>query len=142
MQEPDWNGMLAEFLARDSTTPIRRDALRRILEIDPEREPTKHLLPVDEAGIKLELLRTLERYWEDHFPSLSGEPRDRYKPLHQVVVATVMMMDINGAREMEKLSLSPLYREPIISVFLKELNVMPCFIKKGKCPSAYLLIPQ
>jgi len=140
MQEPDWNGMLAEFLARDSTTPIRRDALRRILEIDPEQEPTKHLLPVDEAEIKLKLLRTLKRYWEDHFPSLTGESRDRYKPLHQVVIATVMMMDINTAREMASPSLTSLQRQYIISGFLKDLKVMPCFIKKGKCPSAYLLL--
>jgi len=76
MQEPDWNGMLAEFLGRDSTTPIRRDALRRTLEIEPEQEPTKHLLPVDEAEIKLKLLRTLKRYWEVHFPELTGQLGD------------------------------------------------------------------
>ncbi|KAK3366619.1 hypothetical protein B0T24DRAFT_708842 [Lasiosphaeria ovina] len=107
MQEPDWDGMLAEFPRRDSTTPIRRDALRRILEMDLEREPTGHLLP---------------RYWEDLFPTLTGEPHDQYKPLRQAVIATVMIMDINTVREMASPSLTSLQRQCIISGFLKDLT--------------------
>ncbi|KAK5652361.1 hypothetical protein OQA88_10553 [Cercophora sp. LCS_1] len=90
----------AEFLGRDSTTPIRRDALRRILEIDPEQEPTKRLLPVDEADIKLKLLRTLKCYWEVHFPELTGQPRDHYKPLHQVSLLKIGKVEYQYAERM------------------------------------------
>ncbi|KAK3306111.1 uncharacterized protein B0T15DRAFT_218547 [Chaetomium strumarium] len=128
MQEPDWHGMLAEFLQRDSTNPIRRDTLRRILEMDTEREPTGHLLPVDEAKEKLNFLRKLERYWEEHFPEFTGEPRDRYKPLGQLAIATVMMMDFNTFRGLA--NLPAIQRDWILGSWLKDLMVMPCFVKK------------
>jgi len=50
--EPALHGMLDKFLSSDSTTATQRDALRRFLEMNPEREPTDHLLPVDEAKKK------------------------------------------------------------------------------------------
>jgi hypothetical protein len=137
MQEPDWHGMLAEFLQRDSTTPIRRDALRRILEMVPEQEPTKHLLPVDEAEIKLKLLWKLKRYWEVHYPELTGEPRDRYKPLHPIVIATVMMIDVKMA---QNLMLPGMAGEYVMNGFLRDLKVMPCFIKRGNYPSQHLVL--
>jgi len=96
MEEPDWNGMLAEFLSRDSTTPISRDAVRRILEMDPERQPTGHLLPVDEATEKLEFLKELEIYWKDHFPSVTGQSPDQFKSLHPAVMEIMVLMDIYG----------------------------------------------
>jgi hypothetical protein len=140
MQEPDWHGMPAEFLQRDSTTPIRRDALRRILEMVPEQEPTKHLLPVDEAEIKLQLLWKLQRYWEVHYPELAGEPHDQYKPLHPIVIATVMMMDVKRAQNMMFPGLLVDNRQYIMNGFLRDLMVVPCFIKRGNYPSQHLVL--
>ncbi|KAK3323824.1 hypothetical protein B0T19DRAFT_463706 [Cercophora scortea] len=97
--------------------------------METKREPTGQFLPLDEVDKKLEYLERLERYWKDYFPSLTGEPRDRYKPFHQIVIATVMMMDINTLRELASVSLPRIQRQYIIRRFLQDLMVMPCFVK-------------
>ncbi|KAK0652832.1 hypothetical protein B0T16DRAFT_455178 [Cercophora newfieldiana] len=124
MAEPDFFGLLDRFLARESTTKMDRDALRRILTIVPPHEPTNHLLPVDEAKEKIKILLKLQRLWKSEFTSLTGMDEQFFKPLHPIIIATVMMMDIIILRGRIGKCFSSALRD-----FLRYLSVMPCFIK-------------
>jgi len=132
--------MLDKFLTRDSTSPAQRDAIRRMLEMVPEREPTSQLLPIDEAKEKLKCIKVLEFHWRKKFSTLSGQPDDEFQPLHQIIIATAMMMDINTFRDMMPRNLTSTARTDQFAIegALKDLMMMPCFIKKRKSPSERL----
>ena len=136
--KPDLHRTINSFLTSGSTSPAQRDAVRRMLEMVPEREPTSRLLPIDEAAEKLETIKVLEGYWEKHFSGLTGWPKNEFRSFHQVVVATAMMMDIDNFRNLMPRSLY-LKSNARTDQFAKEgairtLMVMPCFIKKRKSP--------
>ncbi|KAK0729445.1 hypothetical protein B0H67DRAFT_677495 [Lasiosphaeris hirsuta] len=124
---PDWDGMLAEFLARDSTTPMQLDALRRLLTMVAEHQPTNHLLPIDEAEEKLRYLGELQKFWKARFPEFSDEPKRLHKPLQPLIIATVMMMDLAMLREI--FGPTGVAREMLLDKLLQRLSVVPCFIK-------------
>jgi len=109
---------------------MERDLIRRALTMVSERQPVSHLLPVDEAEEKMQYLEELEKYWKAQFPAFSGEPKRLYKPLHPLIVATFMMMDLTTLRNF--FGVTGQLREAILEKLLRNLCVMPCFIKTGK----------
>src|SRR5687768_12658213 len=90
----DWNGLLANFLASNDTTPHQVDALKRLLTKEPEREPTKLLLPIEGAEVRYDCMRRVMKRWKSQFSFLTGQPKELYKPLSQIIIATMMTMDL------------------------------------------------
>ena len=130
---PDWDGMLTEFLMRDSTTPMQLDALHRLLTMVSEHQTTSHLLPIDEAEEKLRYLGKLQKHWKAHYTKFTGQPKHLHKPLHPLIIATMMMTDLASLREF--FGLAGKVRGGFFENWLMELMVVPCFIKTGKSPA-------
>jgi len=121
----DWNGLLANFLVRKDTTPHQIDALQRLLARVPDHESTKHLLPIEEAEERLGCMRRVQNRWKAQFSVLTGHPKELYKPLPQIIIATMMTMDLTMLVDYTK-------HGHMIDDALKHLFVMPCFVKIRK----------
>ncbi|KAK5656460.1 hypothetical protein OQA88_4843 [Cercophora sp. LCS_1] len=118
----DWHQLLTTFLARDDVAPHQLDALHRLLTIVPERESTKRLLPIEDAEERRFCMRKLEMHWRAHFSEDTGLPQEESKPLSQIVIATIMTMDLATLRRIT-------YDRDARDDALRRLSVMPCFIK-------------
>ena len=109
---------------------MQLDALHRLLTMVAEHQQTSHLLPIDEAEEKLQYLGKLQKLWKARFPKFTGQPKHLHKPLHPLIIATVMMTDLASLREF--FGLAGKVRASVFNQWLMELMVVPCFIKTGK----------
>lgn len=133
----DWESLIADFTSRESTTPRDLAALKRFLDpaLAPERIPvTTPLLPIDEAEERAVLIRDIQEVWQEDFAELTGLDEKEYEPLHPIILATLMVMDIVELR----LNTDDMVR---IHNLLSSLHVIPSFVKICKylqlCNSKY-----
>ncbi|KAK5654494.1 hypothetical protein OQA88_7122 [Cercophora sp. LCS_1] len=90
--------------------------------MNQEHEPTKYLLPIDEAEKKRYYMRIIDVHWKKNFSKFSGLPDTEFKPLPQAIIATIMAMDLDTLRSMA-------HNGRTLDEGLMALCVMPCFIK-------------
>jgi hypothetical protein len=121
----DWHQQLDTFPARDDAEPHQFDALYRLLTIIPERELTKRLLPIEDAEGRRFCMRKLEMHWKEKFSEFTGRPQEEYKPLVQIVIATIMTMDLAALRIV-------VFNSATMDDFPLRLFVMPCLVKTSK----------
>ncbi|KAK3360467.1 hypothetical protein B0T25DRAFT_578394 [Lasiosphaeria hispida] len=60
--------------------------------------------------------------WKKEFSKFTGRPQEEYKPLVQIIIATIMTMDLAQLRLRVSL-------DEMMDDFLLRLFIMPCFIK-------------
>jgi hypothetical protein len=85
----NWNALLAGFL-----TPV------------PEREPTKHLLAINDAERRYAAIRAVQLQCRSYFKNLTGRPMKKFKPLNQIQIATLTTMDLKTLEGMVRLNLT------------------------------------
>jgi hypothetical protein len=119
-----WHERLSAFLARTDTRPHQLDALDRLLTIVPERESPHLLLAFEDAEVRRFFMLKLEMYWKQKFSEFTGLPKEEYKPLPQIIIATIMTMDLATLRRRA--------HDTTLDDCLRALFVMPCFVKTSK----------
>lgn len=92
--------------------------------------------PIEEAEERFACMRRVQNRWKTQFSFLTGHPKELYKPLPQIIIATMMTMDLTMLVDATK-------HGHLIDNTLKSLFVMPCFFKIRKyraVSSAYILL--
>lgn len=85
------------FVARTKGNSRAQRELRRLLSSSeklPEQQSPSPLLPIDEAELKLQCIRQIEDYWREDFTLLTQRPRSEYRPLNDIEVSGLFLMDL------------------------------------------------
>ncbi|KAK4448726.1 hypothetical protein QBC34DRAFT_464486 [Podospora aff. communis PSN243] len=126
----DCNAMVDEFIASDPTPPLtQHHHLRRLFTVISEREPTTGLVPTEEVEERLQYLSKLQKFWKARWSAFTGQHPRQFKPIHPIITATVMMMDLASVRDMFNEALNLKLRHAVLSNLLRDLCVLPCFVK-------------
>jgi len=125
----DLHKKLANFLDKNPT-PQQLDYLWRLITIVPEHEPAKPLVTIEEGEERYALMREVAVFWKNHFLIVTKYPKKRYQLLSQIVIATMMTMDLTALRCIR----NDVFGDQVLKILLD----MPCFIKAGKYFQLYL----
>lgn len=62
-------------------------------DLAPRRMSTVDILQVEEAEERTGLIKKIQKTWQSDFSTLTERPKE-FKPLHPIIIATLLAMDI------------------------------------------------
>ncbi|KAK4207192.1 hypothetical protein QBC37DRAFT_456301 [Rhypophila decipiens] len=114
------------FMDSTADNPRAQRELQRLLgSINnqlPEQESTLPLLPIDEMEESLECIHKIESYWRAKFTDFTKLPQNQYRPLNDVEVSGLLLMDLHTLRTVIK-------HPGFLKEILKSLLALPAALK-------------